>query len=170
MLAMGAATLLAGCSSMGAIAIGPAQPSPDLATLDLAGAKFAVDLPDSVGPGAGPRVTYGTMLDAALVQADAESVMAVLRPPREGRSYAVYAFSGSDQEKVRAALASRVTATLMIAPRVCVTSDTRKQDDSVSVIAIIPGQAPVTVAGPESLAALEARTGTQLAACAGRSG
>lgn len=160
---------LAACTSLGGASPGHTS-SADLTALDLASAVFAVDMPATVEPGAGPRVTYGTALDVALVPLDAEAVMAVLPAPPEGRSYAVYAFAPADQPKVRAAQQSPAGATLVVAPRVCVTPDSRKASDIVSILAIVPGQNPVTLTGPETLLALETRTGMQLPICQGHSG
>jgi hypothetical protein len=161
---------IAGCSSLG----GPSPGAgPDLASLDLASAMFAVDMPLSVEPADGPRVVFGTSLDVTLDRADAEAVMSALPPPAEGRSYAVYAFPNAQRANVRAvqsAVRAGQGGRLAIQPRFCVTADARKAADLISVIAVAPGQRPVTIVGPETLSALEARTGTVLPPCAGHSG
>lgn len=162
---------LAGCSSLGVAT--PGRTAADLAGTDLATAVFAIDMPLSIEPIDGPRVRYGAALDVTLIRADAESVMAVLPPPPEGRSYAIYAFAAEDQAKVRAAQAAAVAgrgAVLAVAPRLCATSDMRRDRDTVTVLAVVPGQRPVTIVGPETIAMLESRTGAPLPACAGHSG
>lgn len=163
--------MLAACSSFGVAP--PGRAAVDLGKVDLATAVFAVDMPLSIEPLDGPRVRYGATLDATLRRADAEAVMAVLPPPAEGRSYAVYAFDIEDQEKVRAAQAAAVSgqgAPLTIVPALCATPDVRRERDTVSILAIVPGQRPMTMLGPETVAALEMRAGAALPVCAGHSG
>lgn len=163
--ALSLAVLLAGCSSFGGN-----QQRMDLASVDLSSALFAVDHPMSVEPTiVGPRVTYG-VLDVTLVRGDAERVMAVLPPPAEGRSYAIYAFAPEDVPKVRAAATAGTVTALSVAPNLCTTNAARKDNDVVTITAVLPGRGTLVVVPPETLAALEARTGVEMPVCPGHSG
>lgn len=172
-LALGALVLaLAGCSSLG-VATTASRAAPDLAGIDLATALFAVDLPMSVEAIDGPQVAYGAALDITLERAEAERVMNVLPAPAEGRSYAIFAIAAADQAAVRAAQAaalSGTTAALVVSPRLCATTDTSKDRDTVTVLALVSAKRPITLVGPETIAQLEARTASPLPACAGHSG
>lgn len=170
--ALSALLLLASCTSLGGLS--PTDTAAlNLVGTDLSAALFAVDLPLSVEPADPPRVTSGDALDVTLVRADAEAVMGVLPPPAEGRSYAVYGFAPADQTAVRSGqtgLRAGQGAALSVAPRLCATGETKKDRDTVTVLAIVPGQRPIVVAGPETIVALEARTGVSVTPCAGHSG
>jgi hypothetical protein len=169
--ALGALPFVVACTSLG----GPSPGVPgalNLAAMDLASAAFALDLPASIEAVDPPRITYGSSLDVVLVRADAEQLMGVLPAPAEGRSYAVYAFSPRDRAKVSASRAATpaAPATLIVEPRLCATPDVQKDRDTVTVIAAVPGQRPVAISGPETVAAIETRLAAILPACAGHSG
>ena len=170
-IALVVAGSLAGCASLGGLTGGaaPAAPALDLASDDIASMVVALDLPDTVLAGReAPLVRYGAgpdRLDLTLEYGDAENVMGVLPPPREGRSYAVFAFTEADRDRVRAARAAGALA-FEIDPRICATSDARKERDMVGALGILPGGRVVTLVPQESIAAFELRTGAAVVACA----
>lgn len=173
--ALAAGLVLAGCTSLGGLAPQTSAPAFDLATADIATALFAVDLPASVRTtDAGPRVVYSGSpgFDVTLIRADAEAAVAVLPPPAEGRSYAVYAFEPEDQTRVRAAREGGVQpgATFSVVPQLCLTAGARRNSDTIAVHAVLPGRGAVPVMARETLLSLESRTGTPLPPCAGHSG
>ena len=169
-IALVVAGSLAGCASIGGLTGGgaPAAPLLDLVSDDIAAMVVALDLPDTVSTGReAPLVRYGAgpgRLELTLQYGDAEDVIGVLPPPRDGRSYAVFAFTDADRDKVRAARAAGTLA-FEIDPRICATSDTRKDRDTVGALGILPGGRVVTLVPHETIAAFEQRTGAVAAAC-----
>ena len=175
------ALLLGGCSSLGGLSPSSGGAGgPALLTTDLGTALFALDVPVSVEPvPPGLRlvvtVPQDRGLEAVLVRADAEPVMAALPPPAEGRTYFVYALSEADRAAV-AALQARLAAmpapaaTLSIVPLLCVTPGVDPAKERISVLPVIGGAALHPIVDAESLASIAARAGAPLPACAGHSG
>lgn len=185
-IAAGLALLLAGCSSLGGLApSGSGAPRAlDLVADDLSALVFALDLPDGVEPtDAGPSFSYDVndpnappFLDAALVRADADAVMAALPPPTAGRSYHVYALSDAARERMRAlqafarGLIKAPRPTVNLVPRLCLAGKADRASTTVTVWVVLPGRGALRpLIAAESLASLEARSAA-IPACSGHSG
>jgi hypothetical protein len=153
-LAVVAALMLSACSAGGLTT----SPSPRaLAPLrdDIAGMLVVFDLPRGLGapaklssltfaaPGMGP-------VKALLVEADADTIAANLPPPAAGHAYYFFGLSPADQGALRAAQAVARAAhardadvSLAIVPRLCRAADADVSKAQVSVLAALPGPAPL---------------------------
>ncbi len=176
------ALLLGGCSSLGGLSAssGGAGGGPAALPADIGRALFALDVPVTVEPVApGLRlvvtVPQGGGLEALLVRADAEPVMAALPPPADGRTYYVYALSEADRAAV-AALQARLAAspapaaTISIVPALCVTAGIDPAKEQISVLPVLGGTALRPLIAGETLSSIATRTGAPLPSCAGHSG
>lgn len=171
------ALLLGGCSSLGGLSASSRGPA--ALPADIGRALFALDVPVTVEPVApGLRlvvtVQQGIGLEAVLVRADAELVMAALPPPAEGRTYYVYALSEADRSalaalQTRLAAAAAPTATISIVPALCATAGIDPAKEQVSVLPVLGGAALRPLIAGETLSSIATRTGSPLPACAGHS-
>ena len=164
------AVALTGCSSLGGLSPGSGTPAAALDPLndDVSTMVLAVDLPDALSPGReGPRLLFGAgpaRLDIVYGFGDAEAVMSALPEPADGRRYVIYDLSPADRGRVRAAQDAGAIA-LEVIPQVCATSAARRDRDTVAVLGILAGGRIVRLVPPETVAALDARTGTLTPDC-----
>ncbi|HEV7277260.1 MAG TPA: hypothetical protein VGN80_13320 [Devosiaceae bacterium] len=180
--------LLAGCASFN---LGTAAQVRGLDYLndDLASVVLAFDVPvtiepipdaslfrlDIVAPGRGER-----HLAPVLVRGDATAAAGTLRPPADGRTYYLFAFSEADKQALREAQAwARGLAgdppqpRIALEPRFCSTAlHADPRETRISVLVALPGTgAMAPLVDDVRVADLLSGTGSSsLPACAGHSG
>lgn len=179
--------LLAGCASFN---LGTATQvrSLDYLADDIGSVVLAFDVPvtlepvpdaslfrfDIVAPGSGER-----HLAAVLVRGDGSMAAGSLPPPKEGRTYYLFAFSEADKLALREAqswarsLPGDVRPRVALEPRFCTTAPAADPAETrVSVLVALPGSGSMApLIDDARVADLLAGTGSsRLPACAGHSG
>lgn len=178
MAAIGAACILAACSTLGM----PTAPSGSLDPLrdDVAGLLIAFDLPRGLGPAAGSLFTFdvanggpGEHLRLTPLQANIDEVPVNLPPPDIDRAYYLFAFSEADKFAIRSAQASAqargATAsnvTIGVVPKLCTAGVPDANYMTVSVLAVLPGRSPMHFIDRQALSVLLQQPGsTQMPPC-----
>lgn len=185
--ALGAVTLLAGCSSL-SMPTAAKLGALDYLNDDIASLVLAFDVPETLEPmpdasafsfavsisGKGER-----KVEATLQPGDAGEVAGTLPPPGNERTYYLFGFSEADKARLREAQAwakgiaqtgvAPNTPVIAITPRFCRTDMIDPASTRVSVLIALPGSPALEpLVRNESLAALPG--GGALPACAGHSG
>jgi hypothetical protein len=174
------AFVLAACSTVG-IPTGPSNAALDPLRDDVASLLVAFDLPRGLGPAKGSLFTFDVAnggpaehLRLTPLQADVDEVPANLPPPGVDRAYYLFAFTETDKFAIRqaqaAALSRGVTAknvTLGMVPKLCTSGTADPNAVTVSVLAVLPGRAPMPFLNRQLLSVLLQQPGsTQMPPCA----
>jgi hypothetical protein len=190
-IAAAAASLVAGCSSLGPVSPGAGPRGLDYLNDDLGSMALAFDVPVTLEPApAGSTLSFAVsvpgagerQVSAVLVRGDASDVMEVLPPPAENRTYYVFALAAEDGGRLREAqdwaraqaLQGKApnTPVISIAPRFCQTARVDAARTMVSVRLVLPqrGLSTALIEGQSVAALLAAGGGGTLPDCAGHSG
>ena len=190
-IAAAAASLVAGCSSLGPVSPGAGPRGLDYLNDDLGSMALAFDVPVTLEPApAGSTLSFAVSVpgagerrvSAVLVRGDAGDVMATLPPPADERTYYVFALSPEDAGKLREAQGwararamegtAPSTPVISIAPRFCQTARVDAARTMVSVRLVLPqrGLATALIESQSVATLLAAEGGGTLPDCAGHSG
>lgn len=173
------ALALAACSTVG-MGPGPGSTSLDPLRDDIASTIIAFDLPRGLGPAKGSLFTYDVANGGAAehlrltpLQGDVDMLPAGLPPPGIDRAYYLFAFSQTDRLAIRNAQLSAQSrgataqqVTIGMIPKLCTAGPVDANTATVSVLAVLPGRAPLPFLNRQLLAVLLQQPGSnQMGPC-----